>query len=148
MEPKRVQYFTMFYGVLELRSRLLRFVSAGHPPAIVVPEQGAPRRLPFEGFPVGLVDEARYEEHEQRLEPGDRLYVYTDGVTEASCERQGELGLERLSSALHAARAEPLDESVASVTRLVEAWGEGGEPSDDVSVLALEVATDTTSTPG
>ena len=141
-ESKRPQYFTMFYGVLDLRSRTLRFVSAGHPPAILVSRQGQASKLPCEGFPVGLVEEAEYEGQEHVLEPGDRLYVYTDGITEADREPEGELGVERLSAAVHAARAEPLEESVAGVRRLVEQWCEGGEPGDDVSVLALEVTTD------
>jgi sigma-B regulation protein RsbU (phosphoserine phosphatase) len=133
----------MFYGLLDLRSRTLRFVSAGHPPAVLVSHEGQASRLPCEGFPVGLVEEAEYEEREQALEPGDRLYVYTDGITEADREPEGELGVERLSAAFHAARAEPsLEESVAGVRRLVERWCEGSEPGDDVSVLALEVTTD------
>jgi sigma-B regulation protein RsbU (phosphoserine phosphatase) len=141
-ESERVQYFTMFYGVLDLRSRTLRFVSAGHPPAILVSREGKVSKLPCEGFPVGLVEQAEYEEREQALEPGDRLYVYTDGITEADREPEGELGVERLSAAFHAARAELLEESVAGVRRLVEQWCDGGEPDDDVSVLALEVTTD------
>jgi PAS domain S-box-containing protein len=144
MEPKRVQYFTMFYGVLDLRTLALRYVSAAHPPAIVVPRDGQPKSLPFEGFPVGLVEEAEYEDRGHGLDPGDRLYVYTDGVTEATCERRGELGVHRLRSALHAARAEPLQESVESVRRLVEEWCGEREPADDVSVLALEVTSDET----
>jgi sigma-B regulation protein RsbU (phosphoserine phosphatase) len=143
MERGRVQYFTMFYGVLDLRSRMLRFVSAGHPPAIVVPREGQPSLLAFEGFAVGLLEEAHYEERQHALEPGDRLYVYTDGVNEAEREPEGELGVERLRVALHRARAEPLEESVAGVRGLVEEWCEDGEPADDVSVLALEVTTDT-----
>jgi sigma-B regulation protein RsbU (phosphoserine phosphatase) len=139
MEPNRTQYFTMFYGVLDLRSRRLRFVSTGHPPAIIVSRQGEPRTLPFDGFPVGLVDEAEYEERQHELELGDRLYVYTDGVNEAARESQGELGVDRLCQALQASRDEPLDEAVAGVRRLVEEWCQDAEPGDDVSVLALEL---------
>ncbi len=139
MEARRVQYFTMFYGVLNLRCRDLRFVSAGHPPAILVPSEGPPTALPSAGFPVGLVAEAEYDERQHVLVPGDRLYVYTDGVSEAAREPEGELGVERLSEVLGAGRAAPLEESVEGVRRLVESWCEGGEPADDVSVLALEV---------
>jgi sigma-B regulation protein RsbU (phosphoserine phosphatase) len=52
-EQRRVQYFTMFYGVLDLRSRVLQFVSAGHPPAIVVPQEGQPSLLPSRASPWG-----------------------------------------------------------------------------------------------
>ena len=140
MEPQRqVQYFTMFYGVLDLRSRRLRYVSAGHPPAIVVPARAAPVHLAPDGFPVGLLETATYRDREHCLETGDRLYVYTDGILDAASPLHGELGPERLAAMLHAARAQPLEESVARVRRLVEEWSEGGAPNDDVSMLALEV---------
>ena len=58
------------------------------------------------------------------------------GVTEATAESRGELGVEHLSAALQACRSEPLEQSVASVRRLVEQWCEDSEPADDVTVLA------------
>ena len=139
MQPNRVQYFTMIYGIFDAATRRLRYVTAGHPPMILVPQAGAPRALPASGKPVGLLADGSWEELGVDLEAGDRLYLYTDGVVEAGCEERGELGTDRLVAALEKCRKEPLEASVKAVVAAVESWCEAVEPEDDVTVLALEV---------
>ncbi|HEX5271183.1 MAG TPA: SpoIIE family protein phosphatase, partial [Gemmataceae bacterium] len=74
------QFFTLFYATLHLRTRELRYVTAGHPAAVLVRPGEPPASLPETGGPpIGLGD--RYEEQAVALRPGDRLYLYSDGVT-------------------------------------------------------------------
>jgi Stage II sporulation protein E (SpoIIE)/Lipocalin-like domain len=79
------------------------------------------------------------EEREVSLEPGDRLYVYSDGLIEASCGGDDHFGGERLTAVLASTRALSLKASVAEARRSVERWCGGAEPEDDVSLLAIEV---------
>lgn len=139
MQPGRAQFFTMIYGLFEPSLRRLRYVAAGHPPIILVPSAGKPQTLPTSGIPVGMLEETDWEELTVDISPGDRLYVYTDGVIEATCEQRGELAIERLVEMLAKLREQPLQESVDSVRADVEAWCGTSEPSDDVTILALEL---------
>ncbi|HUY90493.1 MAG TPA: SpoIIE family protein phosphatase [Pirellulales bacterium] len=83
MDSQDGLYFTMAYGHLDVETKELRYVVAGHPPLIHVPRGARPRNLPGVGFAIGLVDDADYEEQAIALQTGDRLYFYSDGVPEA-----------------------------------------------------------------
>ena len=72
----------MVYGILNAATGEFRYVSAGHPGPVHLPCGADPVILESQGFPIGLADDA-YEERSVRLEAGDRLYLYSDGVPEA-----------------------------------------------------------------
>jgi phosphoserine phosphatase RsbU/P len=130
------RYFTLFYGVLDLRTGRLRYTCAGHPgPAHLNGEAGC-GFLPPSGPPVGVLDH-EYQEHALTLARGDRLYLYSDGLTEAA-DAAGELyGKDRLAALVGRFRAAPLDDSLAALVADVEAWS-GGQRRDDLSALAVE----------
>lgn len=134
------QYLTLFYGVLDVESRRLRYVSAGHPPAVLARSGAEPRLLPAEGLPIGLIDEVEHDEHEVELAAGDRLYLYTDGLLEAARPDDAEFGPQRLLDRIARLRSEPLKQGVEELPRAARRWT--GRPSfdDDVSVLAFEIA--------
>jgi PAS domain S-box-containing protein len=139
MEEDRVQYFTMLYATFDAVSRTLSYVSAGHPPAILVPRRGQPRELACQSHPIGLLPDAEYEERELVLEPGDRVYVYSDGLVEALDPGQEEqFGAQRLSDVLAQAKGLDLEASVCSARASVERWCGDTEPDDDITLLGLE----------
>ncbi|WP_329223186.1 SpoIIE family protein phosphatase [Streptomyces sp. NBC_01485] len=113
--------------------RRLKWAQAGHPPPLLV-RGGAARCLdrPF-GVLLGATDTPRYEEAEIRLEPGDRLLLYTDGLVERPAESIDQ-GLERLAGAA----AHPGAAGRASLDRLLGAMLEP-EGRDDVCVLDIRV---------
>jgi phosphoserine phosphatase RsbU/P len=138
MDLETGQYFTFFYGILNLTTRLLRYVNAGHPRPIHLSAESQPSLLPSSGYPVGLVEGAEYEEANLLMKRGDRLVVYTDGITEA-CNRGGEeFGLTRLLHLISSTRSEPLKDSVQTVTDSVMDWCEPDRQNDDISLLALQ----------
>jgi PAS domain S-box-containing protein len=139
LQPGRPQFFTMIYAIYESRNNLLRYVTAGHPPIILVSKTGEARTLPTSGMPVGVVERASWYELTTKVDTGDRLYLYTDGVTEASNDSEEELGINRLVDMLASYRDEPLQASVDAVRAQVEAWCGAKPPGDDVTILALEV---------
>ena len=95
MERTR-QYFTFVYGVVDPSSGRFRYVIAGHPPPLLLPRAGAPIAVTGTGF-ADRDDRRRvFQDESLTLEPGDRLYFYTDGVTEALNDAEAEFGLDRL----------------------------------------------------
>jgi sigma-B regulation protein RsbU (phosphoserine phosphatase) len=131
------QFFTLFYATLNVKTHELCYVSAGHPPAIHLRPGETPALLnEAGGRPIGLGD--RYQDHTMMLRPGDRLYLYSDGVTEACGSAGEQFGVPRLCTALEESRPRTLQESVSHVLQSVHQWG-GDVLRDDLSLLALEV---------
>ncbi len=129
-------YATMFYGVLNRAGRL-NFVTAGHPPPILIHSSGAIERLESANFPIGLLPGVSFTVDSTRLENSDALVIYSDGVTEAQDINNELFGEERLLAVLrqHAqSRAEVISNDViAAVNDFV-----GGAPqADDLTLLVI-----------
>ena len=139
-DPSTAQFFTIFYGILDRRTLEVNYASAGHPPGIIVSKSGDPRVLEATGFPVGIVPEPSYTNRAVQLAPGDRLVVYTDGLTEAENGEDEEFGPKRLLRLLDGTAKEPLKASLESVVSAVEEWSGSRSFPDDLSMLALQVA--------
>src|SRR5207247_11476876 len=107
-DDKTGQYFTLVYGLLDLHTHTLRYVSAGHPGVIHVPLEGPAHRIEVTGYPIGVAEEP-YDEHEIELAPGDRLYVYSDGGPEAMDAGDTPVRCGRLPAALDRTRGGALD---------------------------------------
>jgi sigma-B regulation protein RsbU (phosphoserine phosphatase) len=137
LDPAVPQYFTLFYALLDAASGLMRIVSAGHPLAVLAPSHGTQRRLPATGPPIGIAEEARFREEVVTLGPGDRLVVFTDGLSEALSPDGGELGVDRVLETVAAYRERPVRECVEALGELGVSWS-GGLPHDDISVGAIE----------
>jgi sigma-B regulation protein RsbU (phosphoserine phosphatase) len=95
------------------------------------------RSLEGSGMPVGLFSGATYSDEDTRLEPGDVLVVYSDGVTEALNLAGDEYGDARLAEVTTAHRAAPLDQLLQSIITSVQTFANGASQSDDVTVLVL-----------
>lgn len=131
-------YFTMAYGVLDLDTGKLEYVSAGHP-AIVHVSGANVRFLPNSNFPVGWLDDAEYHADSVTLEPGDRLLLYSDGVSEAFHGKdQTQYGDDRLLNMVRSQASLPITDSVENLLNSVIAWCQPASPSDDVSILGCE----------
>lgn len=131
------QYFTFTYGVLDPFSGQFEYVLAGHPPPVLLPCVGQPAVVPGAGLPIGMIENARYTQEILTLHPGDRLYFYTDGVTEAMNADEEEFGHVRLLEEIARWRALPLRAGLDYVASTVRDWC-GGTLKDDVSLLAVE----------
>jgi serine phosphatase RsbU (regulator of sigma subunit) len=132
-------YFTMVYGLLDIHSRQLRFTVAGHPGPILARTHEHPRLLDVRGLPIGMMDVAEYDECAMELRSGDRLYLYSDGLTEEVNSQNEEFGEERLIAAIAETRSEGLKGNVESLVRKVVAWRGEEHLKDDVSILAIAV---------
>jgi phosphoserine phosphatase RsbU/P len=84
-----------------------------------------------------MIEDAVFEEHRLTLEPGDRLYLYTDGVIEALNAAETEFGADGLCAAIELQRARPLRTGIETIVSGVRNWC-GGRQLDDLSLLAIE----------
>jgi len=138
------QYFTAVYGLLEAGARRFTLVSAGHTPVLHLRAAGDVELLGSTGPPIALLPSELanpgWEERTVTLEPGDRLYLLSDGIPEAARDDGEEYGLERLVDTLSDARTRPLEESLDAVLTAVDRWTGGAGPGDDISILAAEIA--------
>ncbi|MBN1346431.1 MAG: SpoIIE family protein phosphatase [Phycisphaerae bacterium] len=132
-------YFTLSYGILDTRTGVYRYATAGHPGPIVLPAGGAPHFTDWPATPIGTLRGAEYEEHELRLDPGDRLYLHSDGVTEEQNGRKEQFERDRLLAVIERSRQSSLDESLDAIIREVVSWRGDDHFTDDVSLLAVEI---------
>jgi PAS domain S-box-containing protein len=139
-DPQTGQYFTMLYGVLDVNTRHFRYVSAGHAGPVRAPRQGKPVDLTSSGFPIGLLSPVEYEQQVLELDPGDRLYLITDGITEAQNPSGEEFGMDRFLEALDNTKELPLLEAGKALMRKVENWCGDAGMKDDASILACEIS--------
>lgn len=131
------QYFTLVYGVLDTGTGRFRYVTAGHPAPVHLPAAGSPGPVAGQGFPIGMLEGTRYEDESLLLEPGDRLYFYTDGVIEALNAADQDFGQVRLLSEIARLRHLDLRDSLDRLAAEVRSWC-GGHLRDDVTLLGIE----------
>lgn len=139
MEEQGGLYFTIAYGVLDLRNHRLRFASGGHTPLVVLDAQGELRIVDADGMAIGWMDDVDFEEVEIDLAVGDRVFLYSDGVPEAMDGELEEFGDERMLQTMNDGRGKALNDAVESLLAAVQKWCGRSGPKDDVSILALEI---------
>ena len=132
------QYFTLIYGILNIRNGMFRYTCAGHPPPLyLAPNQQV---IPCEigNVPIGLFEDSHYEEGTIQLQPGGRLFLYSDGVLEAKDASKEFFGETRLQETLEATHSLPLQVSVDSIVKAALDWTVNHHAQDDLSILAFE----------
>ena len=138
--PGIAQYFTLVYGVLDVENRRLTYAAAGHPGPIHLSPSRGPQMHSSTGKPIGLLPDVEYEERIVELEPGDRLYLYTDGVTEAVNGQDEEFGRARLLETLVDSLDDPIEVSLERVVDRVRDWRTDEVEGDDLSLLVTEIS--------
>jgi PAS domain S-box-containing protein len=138
MDLDTAQYFTLLYGVLNTEAAVLTYVCAGSPPVIHAPKEEKPYFEVVPGYPIGIVNEPNYQEQSLQLAPGDRVYLYTDGVTDAMDSSEDLFGEERLVNSIRNARDLSLDESLSAIFDTIQEWSGESGVHDDATMLGLE----------
>lgn len=137
-ENELCMFVTLLVGLLELDTGRLQLASAGHDVPLHVSAGGAVARMALEkGPPVGLDESAAFPAREWRLEPGDALVAFTDGVAEAR-DPQGEpFGIEGLERSLADGAGLGARALLTRVHEALEAFSEGAETADDQTLLVV-----------
>jgi phosphoserine phosphatase RsbU/P len=113
--------------------------NAGHCPPLLVGKNGI-TPIDSGGLPLGLFPEARWSVTRTRMAKGESLFLYTDGLTEARDDSDGEYGAERLLRRLQEVAALPPESLIETCMQSVEAFQAGVPSSDDVTVMAMRYA--------
>ncbi|MDR2702465.1 MAG: SpoIIE family protein phosphatase [Spirochaetaceae bacterium] len=133
-------FVTAFMGFYNIPSGRFVYVNAGHNPPLVKKHRTGYEFLKTEpGIVLAWMQNAKYKEKEITFEPGDVLYLYTDGVTEAMNGKRELFGEQRLLAALNANKDSPPNELLSVVKREVDTFADGTEQADDITMLALKV---------
>ena len=131
-------FVTVWLGVLELSTGKLTAASAGHEyPAIKVPDGHFEILEDRHGFVIGGMAGMKYKEYEIQMKPGSKLFVYTDGVPEASNEKQELFGLDRMVRALRRGEDGEPREILATVNRDVQMFVGDAPQFDDLTMLCV-----------
>ncbi|MGH9707598.1 MAG: SpoIIE family protein phosphatase [Candidatus Acidiferrales bacterium] len=131
------RYATVFYGILDKSGRF-EYVNAGHVPPLLRRKSGALEGLGSANFPVGMFAEAEYQSARVQLDPGDYLVIYTDGVTEASNNRNELYEESRLRTILENFQGQGVDDLTIAIQAGMKEFTEGAAQSDDVTLLAIQ----------
>jgi serine phosphatase RsbU (regulator of sigma subunit) len=128
---------TLFYAELDMPAGTLRYVNAGHNPPYRLAADGGTERLTATGMALGIVPSAEFEAREARLEPGDRVFFYTDGVTEAESPGDVDYGELRLEAYLAAGRGASDEELIDGVRADVMSFCGSAPPRDDMTLMVV-----------
>jgi len=133
------QFATFFLAQVDEQGRLA-YTNAGHNPPLLLSPDGGTRRLEQGGMMLGVLEAAPYEEETLSLSTGDRLVVYTDGISERTDASGVEYGEERLLASLRTLPAGlPASVIVERTLAALEAFAGGVEPADDQTLMVLSV---------
>jgi phosphoserine phosphatase RsbU/P len=130
-------FATLLYAAFDPRSGELEYVSCGHLPPLLRRAGGVVERLSAGGLPVGLFDQLKPKVRQGTMHPGDLLFLYTDGVTEAVDTEDREFGEERLLDLMAHSQGDSAAEAITRVTAAVGEFSRGEPQFDDLTCLAI-----------
>ncbi len=130
------RFITLFMAVVDPKSGDVTFCNAGHNPPLLVRSTGEVEPLEGGGLILGIVPQAAYSEKSVRMNPGDALVLYSDGVTEAApIGSNDEYGEDRLGKLVSANLSLSADDLIVRINEDVFEFAQGAPPADDVTLL-------------
>ncbi len=132
-------FITVWLGILEISTGRMTAVNAGHEYPVIKRADG-----PFEilkdkhSLVIGGMEDIQYKEYELQLEKGTKLFLYTDGVPEATDAQNRMFGLQRMLKALNEKTDAAPQEVLENIHRAVDAFVQGAEQFDDMTMLCLD----------
>ncbi len=132
------KFITFFIAVLDLRTRTLTCVNAGHNPPILLRGEQA-HKLQVGGLLLGMMGNVAYEEETWQLQPDDWLVLYTDGVSEAMNPEDEEFTEHRVEAVMRQHRGASAQEMLEALATAVQDFSQGAPQADDITLVALHV---------
>ncbi len=135
-------YFTMIYGVINTKSHSIDLCQAGHPNPIYLPHNRTAHFIGKASLPVGIIPNTQYHPTYLNYSTKDRLFFYSDGITECINTTGEMFGPEQLLNFINKTRELPLNDVLAKLKETLIIWRSSNEFEDDISLLALELSID------
>ena len=137
-ESVESMFVTVFYGIYDLRTGMIDFTNGGHNPPVIVHPDGTAEELKTESnLVLGAMGGIPFKSESLQLNPGDALYLYTDGVTEAENKDHELFGESRLQAVLSAQKGAESREIIEAVSSAVKEFVDGAPQSDDITQLVI-----------
>jgi len=133
-----LMFFTICYGVIDRKTMRLKMARAGHPYPVVVKKDASITEIQAGGNAVGLSLSFAMEEAEITLDPGDRLFIYSDGLTECTDARGAQFGRAKVRDLVSESLREELADAVLRVKKEIASWHGRESFDDDISLVAVE----------
>ena len=133
-------FVTAYEGILDLETGEYKFVNAGHEMPFIY-KKSTDRFEPYKckpGFVLGGMPGVKYQEGIIKLEPGDKIFLYTDGVPEASDDSKNQFGMESLQRALRESKAKKPEDIIQEVNDRIESFVGDAPQFDDITMLCFE----------
>jgi sigma-B regulation protein RsbU (phosphoserine phosphatase) len=132
-------FVTVFYGVLDTRSGAFEYSNGGHNSPYLLSKDGSIKQIPeVGGLIIGAMRNSEYQSNVIMLQPGESIFFYTDGVTEAFNKEKEEYKEARLEKILEGKHSLSTTDLVIQVFEDVQTFTKGFEQSDDITCLALK----------
>lgn len=133
-------FATCFYGILNNRTGEFHYANAGHNPPYLLRASGEVEAVPSNGnLPIGMFAKMKCTEGAVQLTPGDALFLYTDGVTEATNADMADFTDERLAGSLKASTAHSCRGIIDRVSQELFTFTAGAPQSDDITMLSIRI---------
>lgn len=131
-------FVTVFYGILNIHTGVVTYCNAGHNPPILMKKDGSVLQVPItKDLILGAIGETQFHEKELKLSPGDNLFLYTDGVTEAMNTGSEQYSEQRLLDNCKKLAGKSPKEIVERITKTVGEFVVGAVQSDDITLLSI-----------
>lgn len=131
------KFVTFFIAVYDETSRTFTYVNAGHNPPLIVRADASIMPLAPTGAAIGLAEKGEFGEKSVRLDIGETLLLYTDGLIEAGKRGKEMFGQDRLESSVLLTRNSSPQHTISAIRERLQIFLRGGSPSDDLTLLAI-----------
>ncbi|MBG0788915.1 MAG: SpoIIE family protein phosphatase [Desulfovibrionaceae bacterium] len=132
-------FVTLFLAVIDIDSGETRYASAGHNPPLLLPADGPCEWVPpLNELVAGVMEGTSYTTKTMRMNPGDTLFIYTDGVTEAMDKDNNLYSEDRLMEEVNQCGGRSAESIIRTVAASIKAFTGGAEQSDDITMLAMQ----------
>ncbi len=132
-------FVTVFCGILDTKTGEILYTNAGHNPPLII--QKGKQVIWLEGETnifIGAMEQVNYKTDRIVFHPGDALFMYTDGVTEAMNEHEEQFTSERLGKDVIALQDKPIQEILEGIMEKVVSFAHGVSQSDDITMMVIE----------
>lgn len=132
-------FLTLFVGVLNLKTGMLKYCNAAHTPSLILNSKGEVTELnELHGMPLGLYPKREYTEASVKLVPGNSLVLYSDGVTELQNEDNQHFGIQRFFQILSPLSVMKPQVLIEKIEKNLESFQGNMKQADDITILVLQ----------
>jgi sigma-B regulation protein RsbU (phosphoserine phosphatase) len=130
-------FVTVFYGILNTLTGEVEYVNAGHNPPYLLSSSGLNKLDLTAGIALGVLEDINFNSKTIKLKPGEKLFLYTDGVTEAFNKEMTAYGENKLKIFLNQRLAQPIKTIIKESLEDVNVFADGAPRSDDITLMAV-----------